>query len=225
MNRFNIDKTVLTDLYLGKGLSTIKIGDLLGCSAETIRLYLKKYDIPTKKARPYIEDMSGRTFGLLEVLEHVGQNPKTNSRVWRCRCDCGTILLLDTSKLKERQSCGCLRKRTGKDHPAWKGHMDIPQAWWEATKQKWIDNGYEIAVSIEDIWNIYQQQKGVCPFSYLVLQFDHNDVTTYKPGIQRQVNKASIILINKAVAGMIEACDNDFSMMMEIARNLNKMEY
>ncbi len=40
----------------------------------------------------------------------------------RCRCFCGAYRLVELASLKRGQkSCGCLKYRTGKDNPGWKG--------------------------------------------------------------------------------------------------------
>lgn len=60
-------------------------------------------------------DLSGRRFGRLVVLNRMASNDANNKVVWLCQCDCGrqTVVigsLLNTGKTK---SCGCLtRERT-----------------------------------------------------------------------------------------------------------------
>lgn len=56
-------------------------------------------------------NLSGQRFGRLTVI---GRSEKRQTAVakWECRCDCGNITYLSTSKLKNYQtkSCGCLRQ-------------------------------------------------------------------------------------------------------------------
>lgn len=56
-----------------------------------------------------IKDMGGERFGRLAVL---GPTDKRNHRrvVWRCECDCGNIVEVDGSYLRngDTRSCGCL---------------------------------------------------------------------------------------------------------------------
>lgn len=61
---------------------------------------------PGRKA----EDLTGRKFGKLTVLERVGNRNKQVT--WKCRCDCGKITTASTRSLKDglKKSCGCLRK-------------------------------------------------------------------------------------------------------------------
>lgn len=61
-------------------------------------------------------DLVGKRFGYLTVLEEIPFNAelKTTKRVyWRCLCDCGNIIAVNTSGLKsgETLSCGCYNKK------------------------------------------------------------------------------------------------------------------
>ena len=58
----------------------------------------------------YKKDISGKKYGRLTAVEF-DHKEKTNA-VWKCRCDCGRILLVDFYKLiyGNTKSCGCLRK-------------------------------------------------------------------------------------------------------------------
>lgn len=58
-------------------------------------------------------DLTGQTFGNLTVLEKM---PETQDRycLWRCRCDCGGEILVNTKRLKRGTvtNCGCIPKTT-----------------------------------------------------------------------------------------------------------------
>lgn len=64
------------------------------------------------------KDITGQRFGKLVALEYVG-----NSQ-WKCKCDCGTVVIVNTSHLMSGHttSCGCLSS---------KGELFISQ---------WLDN-------------------------------------------------------------------------------------
>lgn len=63
------------------------------------------------------QDITGNKYGRLEVLELYDRN---HGKIkWKCRCDCGKIIIATGNNLKNghTQSCGCYRKeRTGKFH-------------------------------------------------------------------------------------------------------------
>lgn len=61
-------------------------------------------------------DLTGQRFGRLVVIESAGLTKQKNG-LWRCRCDCGNIVLSSQSNLNKgtkkyggTKSCGCLRK-------------------------------------------------------------------------------------------------------------------
>src|SRR5690242_17959080 len=55
------------------------------------------------------EDLSGKKFGNLTVVEFVGRTDRRQS-LWKCLCDCGTekIILAPSLKTGATKSCGCL---------------------------------------------------------------------------------------------------------------------
>src|SRR5258708_5402599 len=57
------------------------------------------------------EDIAGRVFGRLSVLEYVGSN-KYGKRLWRCICACGKEIVVLRGGLTsgKTQSCGCIQK-------------------------------------------------------------------------------------------------------------------
>lgn len=62
------------------------------------------------------EDLSGRTFGMLKVLE---LNGSRNERAeWRCLCECGNTKLATAYYLKSgvTTSCGCITKKKRSQH-------------------------------------------------------------------------------------------------------------
>ncbi len=56
-------------------------------------------------------DMSGKTIGLLTVLEYNGNNKK-GFAMWLCQCKCGNKKIISGSNLSRNwtHSCGCLNK-------------------------------------------------------------------------------------------------------------------
>lgn len=58
-------------------------------------------------------DLTGQRFGKLTVLERA-EEKQDRYYLWRCRCDCGGEILVNTKRLKRGtvQDCGCIRKKT-----------------------------------------------------------------------------------------------------------------
>jgi hypothetical protein len=63
-----------------------------------------------EKRKKRLVDLTGERFGRLVVIERV---PNNNKRVmWKCKCDCGNITIVDGAHLKDghTKSCGCLNR-------------------------------------------------------------------------------------------------------------------
>lgn len=58
------------------------------------------------------KDVTGQKFGRLTALYPTGESNRFGSRMWHCRCDCGTELDLSYNELAytPRQSCGCQKR-------------------------------------------------------------------------------------------------------------------
>jgi hypothetical protein len=57
-------------------------------------------------------DISGKQFGRLSVLEHVGYGK------WRCKCECGNETIVRGSDLRKGlvMSCGCLQRERSREY-------------------------------------------------------------------------------------------------------------
>lgn len=64
-----------------------------------------------------VEDITGRRFGRLVVLENAGPGYPRN-HYWKVRCDCGTVFEVAGSNLRSgrTRSCGCLRQEIARSH-------------------------------------------------------------------------------------------------------------
>lgn len=61
------------------------------------------------------KDLTGQRFGKLTVIEKT-ERTQDRYRVWRCRCDCGGEILVNTKRLKRGtvKNCGCIPKMTAR---------------------------------------------------------------------------------------------------------------
>lgn len=55
------------------------------------------------------ENLTGKTFGLLRVIEPADIIIKSRNAFWKCRCDCGEIVYVSYTGLVTGAytSCGC----------------------------------------------------------------------------------------------------------------------
>lgn len=62
-----------------------------------------------KKHKSQYIDETGKRYGKLTIIELDTKNTSKNA-YWKCRCDCGTLLSVEGTKLRSEhtQSCGCL---------------------------------------------------------------------------------------------------------------------
>jgi hypothetical protein len=51
----------------------------------------------------------GQSFGHLKVMHRAGSS-KTGEALWECVCDCGRSVVMRSSKLPHRNSCGCRQR-------------------------------------------------------------------------------------------------------------------
>jgi hypothetical protein len=65
-------------------------------------------------------NLTGERYGILTVESQAPHH--RGKTAWRCRCDCGRVLIAPTGKLRSgrRKSCGCVEKKGG--HPVVHGH-------------------------------------------------------------------------------------------------------
>jgi len=70
---------------------------------------------------PKLIDRVGQRFGRLLVLEEAGRNA-LKKVLWRCRCDCGTVVTRTSGDLVTGNSvsCGCYLKERITKHGGWK---------------------------------------------------------------------------------------------------------
>lgn len=69
-----------------------------------------------EKATKNFEDITGKRFGKLTVLEKTEKRTSNRSIIWKCKCDCGNICEVSRDSLqKGTESCGCLQKERAKE--------------------------------------------------------------------------------------------------------------
>jgi hypothetical protein len=80
------------------------------------------------------ENLTGKTFGRLTVVEF--DHSKDKKSYWKCKCICGNITISRSDQLKNGQtkSCGCLKKETDKINFSkrnfhYKSHTRIHKIW------------------------------------------------------------------------------------------------
>lgn len=81
-----------------------------------------------------MKDKTGMKFGKLKVLKYLGKVIKNNKQryMYECKCDCGAIVLRESSTLVEKRicSCGCYKGgKQNKKHGLWSYHNKLYGVW------------------------------------------------------------------------------------------------
>ena len=130
------------DLISGKSCSC-------GCLQKEIASEIGKKTIKFAKQVQF-KDLSNQKFGKLTAIEGIYINEKYK---WKCRCDCGNVVYINTHDLisGNTSSCGCLKS---------KGQEKIAQ----------ILNEYNISFVTEKIFKdcVYTDTKYNCRFDFYV---------------------------------------------------------
>lgn len=84
-------------------------------------------EIGRKLGKARKKDLINFRFGRLKVIADTGKRASGNDVIWRCKCDCGTIVEVSSPNLQTNtRSCGCLQKEiiasigrtySGEKHP------------------------------------------------------------------------------------------------------------
>jgi len=119
----------------------------------------------------YKTHLIGKQYGSITVLECVGKSPRGHL-IWNCKCNfCKSEKNIRSDSLCRTKSCGCIVKRTGKNHKDWKGYEEISQSFWTVLKRGAVSRNLELDISIEQVWNLFLKQDGKCALTGLPLIF------------------------------------------------------
>ena len=132
----------------------------------------------------------GDKFGRLTVIGYCGVQMISGNpnRVWKCKCDCGNVVDVRTSKLKSgsKRSCGCLMIEHQKEAPIKHGKSHSREFnTWQRMKQRCYTKGCDSyknygarGIKVCDRWlhsfeNFYADM-GEAPKGYSIDRIDSN---------------------------------------------------
>lgn len=92
----------------------------------------------------------------------------------RWRCDCGkTVVVRDRDVVNgATKSCGCRRKRSGKDSVHFTGYEEITGAFWNSIQCNARHRGKSIEVTLPEVWEKFLTQDRRCAFTDTLLTFE-----------------------------------------------------
>lgn len=115
-----------------------------------------------------------REFDFLKVIEWVGRNGKgkNGKHYWKCVCKCGRTIIASTNKLTSgnTKSCGCYRASIPR-MKWWKGYGELSGRLWNQTIRQGKKRGFEISISIEDVWELFLKQDRKCALTNMPIAF------------------------------------------------------
>ena len=116
-------------------------------------------------------EIIGKLYGRGRVIRRLA-NDKYSQKRWELQCRCGNLYTATTGTLNSgnTKSCGCLGKETTKNIN-WKGCGKIPKTYFNHLKISVLKRNIEFNIDIEQIWELFIEQNGLCSLSNQELYF------------------------------------------------------
>lgn len=174
-------------------------------------------------------DLQNKKFGLLTVKRKVILSAHKLPK-WECICECGNITHVITAKLitGHTKSCGCLRKRTGKNSPMFDGYEEISAKYFKNIINGADRRGLSFDLNIKDAWDVFIKQNRKCALSGIEIKFDkENRISTASlDRIDPSVgyHKDNIQWVHKHINKIKFDFDEEYfiSLCKAVAKNANK---
>lgn len=126
----------------GISISTLRRRIDAGWSIKNTLMVKPKYQ-PNPRG-PARSDLTGRRYGMLQVLEFAGRD-RDGHTLWLCKCDCGNERVISSRNLRYSKSCGCKRARQAKGfaisskQPCWTCNNYIDGCSWSRKEHQPVD--------------------------------------------------------------------------------------
>lgn len=152
---------------------------------------------PNVKPSPRFQDLTGKRFGRLTVLNRAENGPQKQTR-WNCVCDCETLVTVLSQSLRDgkTESCGCKRAQLIGERSVTHGYCTQEtrrnEYWiWQGMKQRCLNPKEESynnyggrGITVCDRWlhsfDSFIKDMGACPSG---LTIERNNVNgNYEPG-------------------------------------------
>ena len=109
-------------------------------------------------ARRFI-DLSGRRFGKLVAVEHVGFDASRKSK-WRCLCDCGSVHIARGNSLVSGRtiSCGCARR----EDETYMSADALAKSAAKCARRRALKRDAEGSHTAQQVSELFERQRGRC---------------------------------------------------------------
>lgn len=125
-----------------------------------------------------INDIIGNRVGKLVVQRFIRQKEYKwyVGYLYECVCDCGNLIEVERRNLLQShtKSCGCLKKIAGAANKGWKGCGQITGRQWSQIRSHAKNRDIPVDISIQDAWEQFEKQKGLCALTKLPIQMPKN---------------------------------------------------
>lgn len=135
-------------------------------------------------------DLTGKRFGKLTIISRAS-TPGAKHVRWNAVCDCGVRKTVhgDAVKRGTSRSCGCIRQEQGswnrgivrEQNHVYRGIGAFSASHYGDIKYKATKRRLEFSVTHERLWELFNEQGGVCALSGIPLHFESyskaNDAT------------------------------------------------
>jgi hypothetical protein len=143
----------------------------------------------------------GRQFGKLTVIERGDRVPGGTSYFYVCRCECGATTQINVCNLrpnKHAKSCGCEQFQSGSNHNRWTGYGELSGHHWRRIVRSAKRYGREIPfdLTITQVWDLFLQQDRKCALSGLPLKFGSQKTTETTASLDRIDSAKGYVLNN-----------------------------
>lgn len=123
------------------------------------------------KLHPNAKNLTNLRFGSLVALNPVPKPEKSLSKerslYWLCKCDCGNQCIVRSAELSvgDTKSCGCRKNQKGEKSFNYKGVGLLSSSKFTHIKYAALSRNLKFNVSIEDLWELFQEQEGRCYYT------------------------------------------------------------
>lgn len=191
------------------------------------------------------KDIAGQKYGELTAIKPFARTNRGNWQ-WTCMCSCGNEInvRIDSLTSGNTKSCGCLQKaaakQTGKKNtacgtknPQWRGHGAISGSFLYVIKRSAAQRGISFDLTLEDMWDQYEAQNGLCAYTGKKLVFpesyERDKSNTDTPSLDRidsskGYHKGNIQWVHKLVNKMkFDLPEDTFMLMVKAIYEHRKM--
>lgn len=163
-----LTRDFLLEEYKNKRKTKAGIAKELGTTVQTVHKYCVLHEIESNEHCEYVSDnLKDKEYGDLIVLERA-ENDRHGKTRWFCQCSCGATKVINAASLIRKLSKSCGKAIHHKDY---KGYRDISYAWWRRLRDNAASRGYEFSITIEFVWELFEQQARKCALTGLPIDF------------------------------------------------------